>query len=350
MNVILLAPLPPPAGGIAGWTQRMIEVELKNGWHVNVVDEKVIGGRSVFGKESKKNLMIEIRRCMKIWRSLSISLKNKDSKIVQSCIPAGTTSMLREIICALITKVHRRKFIVHFRCTLPNMVKSKLALAIFKCLVGLSDCVFVLNNASNKFVKKYKPRKKCYIIPNFIESKTLHQRTTLNEHIETLIYVGGVIPEKGCDLIAELAEKFPDKEFRLIGKVGMERTLFPNNVKLLGEQSKETVQIELDNADVFLFFTRFSGEGFSNALAEAMSRSLPCIVSDWAANADMIEDKGGIVISKYSVKEAIKAVFALDDKSIRKQVSQWNYEKVLNNYTDSIVTGMYVDAYEKVMR
>ena len=128
MKVILLAPLPPPAGGIAGWTQRMTEVQLKNGWEVNVVDEKVIGGRSVFGKEAKKNLMIEIKRSVKIWQNLSLSLKNKESRIVQSCIPAGTTSMLREIICALITKIHRRKFIVHFRCTIPNMVKSKTSL------------------------------------------------------------------------------------------------------------------------------------------------------------------------------------------------------------------------------
>ena len=350
MKVILLAPLPPPAGGIAGWTQRMTEVELKNHWQVKVVDEKVIGGRSVFGKESKRNLFTEVKRCFIIWHNLSRELKQKDSKVVQSCIPAGTTSMLREIVCAIITKLHRKKFIVHFRCTLPNMVKTKVSVILFKMLVALSDCVFVLNKASDKFVEKNAPKTKRFIIPNFIESSSLYRREDFRERIEVLTYVGGVIPEKGCDLILSLAKHFPNKKFKLIGKIGMNKSIFPNNVVLLGEQPKEVVQDELRNSDVFLFLSRFSGEGFSNALAEAMAFSLPCIVSDWAANADMIENKGGAVIDDYSIESIVKAIKELEGKEIRRKCGQWNYSKVLNEYTDNIITSKYVDAYEGLVR
>jgi len=56
---------------------------------------------------------------------------------------------------------------------------------------------------------------------------------------------------------------------------------FPTNVKLLGEHGRETIEKELKDADLFIFLTNFRGEGFSNALAEAMAHSLPCIVSDW---------------------------------------------------------------------
>lgn len=350
MKVILLAPLPPPAGGIAGWTQRMTEVKLKNQWQVKVVDEKVIGGRSVFGKESKRNLLTEAKRCFIIWHNLSKELKQMDSKVVQSCIPAGTTSMLREIVCALITKLHRKKFIVHFRCTLPNMVKTKVSVILFKMLVALSDCVFVLNKASDKFVEKNAPKTKRFIIPNFIESSSLYRREDFRERIEVLTYVGGVIPEKGCDLILSLAQHFPQKKFKLIGKIGMKKSTFPNNVVLLGEQPKEVVQAELRNSDVFLFLSRFSGEGFSNALAEAMAFSLPCIVSDWAANADMIENKGGAVIDDYSIESIVKAIKELEGKEIRRKCGQWNYSKVLNEYTDNIITSKYVDAYEGLVR
>ena len=41
MNVVLLAPTPPPYGGIAVWTDRMKKAKLKNGWKVKVVDEKI---------------------------------------------------------------------------------------------------------------------------------------------------------------------------------------------------------------------------------------------------------------------------------------------------------------------
>lgn len=47
-KVVLLAPTPPPAGGIAGWTMRMLEANLKNGWKVEVVDEKLIGNTGIF--------------------------------------------------------------------------------------------------------------------------------------------------------------------------------------------------------------------------------------------------------------------------------------------------------------
>ena len=59
MKVILLAPTPPPAGGIAGWTARMLKAELKNGWTIRVVDEKVIGKRGVFGQSNKRNYVTE---------------------------------------------------------------------------------------------------------------------------------------------------------------------------------------------------------------------------------------------------------------------------------------------------
>ena len=39
MKTVLLAPTPPPAGGIAKWTMRMLNATLKNGWTVSVVDE-----------------------------------------------------------------------------------------------------------------------------------------------------------------------------------------------------------------------------------------------------------------------------------------------------------------------
>ena len=350
MKVVLLAPLPPPAGGIAGWTQRMTEVKLKRNWEVKVVDEKVIGGRSVFGAKSKRSLMIELKRCFSIWTNLIKSFDDKEVKIVQSCIPAGITSMLREIICALISKLYKKKFIIHFRCTLPNMVKSKAAFIVFRTLLKLSDCVFVLNSASASFVKQNNRNIECIVIPNFIEKQSIKQRTIHNKCIKTLIYVGGVIPEKGCDLISLLANHFKDKEFWLIGNVGMKKTCFPDNVKIMGERSKEYIQNALDRSDVFLFLSRFSGEGFSNALAEAMARSLPCIVSDWAANRDMIENKGGIVLKEYSTKEAIKAIELLENIENRKKCGNWNYNKVLSSYTDSIVTSKYVDVYELLLK
>lgn len=349
MKVILLAPTPPPHGGIAGWTKRMMETTLKNGWKVVLVDEKVTGKRDAYNA-TKRNYIDETKRCIRIWSDLRKALKDKDALVVQACIPAGTTSMMREIVSAIITKLHKRKFIVHFRCTLPNMVKSKISLKVFKKLIDVSDCVFVLNSASVEFLQKVNPNKKYELIPNFIETNAIKEKNNYNKNLENLTYVGGVIEEKGCDLIASVAKCFPDKSFRLVGNVDMDTSEFPDNVILLGEKSKEFVQHELDTTDAFLFLSRYTGEGFSNALAEAMSHSLPCVVSDWAANADMIENKGGIVLKNYDVKDVVEAIKKIESSETRRKMGNWNYNKIKTAYSDSVVTNMYVDAYEKLVK
>lgn len=349
MKVVLLAPTPPPHGGIAGWTKRMMQTTLKNGWEVVVVDEKVTGKRDAYNS-SKRNYFDEVKRCIRIWNDLMKALKDKDVRVVQACIPAGTTSMMREIVSAYITKKYKRKFIVHFRCTLPNMVKSKISLKVFKKLTDLSDCVFVLNSVSVEFLHRVNPNKNYELIPNFIETNAIKERTEFNEKLMNLTYVGGVIEEKGCDLIADVARYFPNKAFRLIGNVDMDITEFPPNVILLGEKPKEFVQNELDFTDSFLFLSRYTGEGFSNALAEAMSHCLPCIVSDWAANADMIENKGGVVLENYKVEDAVKAIKKIENPEIREKMGHWNCNKIKTAYSDRVVTGMYVDAYEKLIK
>lgn len=349
MNVILLAPLPPPYGGIAGWTKRMQKCILKNNWKVIVVDEKVIGGRTVFGEYTKKNYFVEVKRCINIWTDLNRKLRDNESHVVHACIPAGTTSMAREIVSAIITKMHQKKFIVHFRCTLPNMVSSFWGKLLFGILINLSDEIFLLNNKSVEFLMETNPNKKYRLIPNFISVDEIYEEKEYKEKIQKVVYVGGVVREKGCDVIIEVAKSMPNIEFLLVGKIGIEKEDIPSNVKLLGERDKEFVQDILKEADVFMFLSRFIGEGFSNALAEAMAFSIPCIVSDWAANKDMIEDKGGIVIEEVNTQNAVDALKLLESFELRSKYGEWNRRKVLECYCENQITDMYVDEYEELI-
>lgn len=351
IKVILLAPTPPPIGGIAGWTQRMLETKLKNNWTVEVVDEKLIDGREVFGNKNKRKLLSELKRNLLIWKNLILSLRDKNAKVVHSNIPATTTAMLREYINAIITKVFKRKFIIHYRCTVPNLVINKSGKWIFKKLCNISDEVIVLNNISLEFTKKY-TRTNISVIPNFIEdNKILDTKRNIKQQVETILYTGGVIKSKGCIEIIETAKKFPDITFKLAGKVGEEinNIELSKNLVLLGVLDKKDLHNELLNADLFMFVSYFSGEGFSNSLLEAMAVGLPCIVSDWAANKDMIENKGGKVVPVKNVNEIINALSKLEsDGKVRESQSLWNINKVKNNYSQSIITSMYVDIYDKL--
>jgi glycosyltransferase involved in cell wall biosynthesis len=353
VKVILLAPTPPPSGGIASWAMRMLNCRPKDGWVVDIVDEKVLGGREIFGDRTKINFFIEVKRTLGIWRNLNRKLKDKDVEIVHSNIPANIKSMLRELGCLIITKLNRKKFIIHYRCTISNMIKGKLDLMIFRILTGFSDGVIVLNSPSKKFSEKYS-KTPVHLIPNFIESSAITEdrQYSINKEINRAIYVGGVIVEKGCLEILEASKHFPNIEFRLIGKVSyaIKSAVKTNNVVLLGEQTKEVVEKELEDADIFLFPSYFTGEGFSNALVEAMAKGLPCIVSNWAANADMLENKGGFIVPIKNSQAFTDAIKKIQDQELRKEMSVWNVQKVTKCYKEEIITSCYFELYKQICR
>lgn len=352
MKVVLLAPTPPPAGGIAGWTLRMMHAKLKEDWTVTVVDEKVIGGREVFGSASKRNLVTEWKRCCNIWRNLKLALKDPEVAVVHSCIPSATLSMMREYVCACITKHSRKKFIIHFRCTVPNTTKGRVGKFVLKRLCQKSDMIIALNKQTYIYLQGV-TNTPITLIPNFTELREINRQREIHNQVRRVLYVGGVIVEKGCLDMIRVAKAFPNIEFRMVGKI--DEKIFQvakevKNVVLTGPKDREGVQVELADADVFMFLSYFTGEGFSNALAEAMAAGLPCIASDWAANADMIENQGGIVVPIQNPEITIVALRNIFSGSIRKQQSEFNIEKAKSVYSDSVVLSQYVDCYKKCLR
>lgn len=349
-KVILLAPTPPPVGGIAAWTVRMMNASLPNDWIVEVVDEKIIGEREFFGNKRKLNIRLEVKRCFSIWHSLWESLNDTNALVVHSCIAANTLPVLRECVCALITKIRRRKFIVHFRCTVPNQVKKKTNKLAVKLLSTIADTVIVLNSQSLKYMKTV-TNTNIVVIPNFVDVEETTESHIIKDKVGTVLYVGGVTEKKGCIDLMEVAQSFPTIHFKLIGSaedVCIEKAREIPNVELCGIKPHEMIKKELENADVFMFLSYFGGEGFSNALAEAMAAGVPCIVSDWAANKDMIEDKGGFVVPVHNISEAIDSLRKIEDPLIRRKQSIYNMSKVKEKYIDEVVQRNYVEIYDSL--
>lgn len=354
MKVVLLAPTPPPAGGIAGWTDRMMKATLKNGWEVEVVDEKQIGNRELFSSNKiKRNFRDEWKRCKRIWNDLKRALLNDEVKVVHSCIPSTTFAMMREYVCAYITHKMNKKFIIHFRCTLPNTTKGKLGRIILKKLCDKSDFVMVLNKQSEDFARAI-TKTDISIVPNFVELEESVCSYDVRDKINKVIYVGGVIETKGALEAFDIADYFPEIVFEFVGDVPEENRYLANmhnNVVLTGALPHSEVKEKLLGADVFLFPTHFYGEGFSNSLCEAMAVGLPCLVTDWAANADMIDDgKGGYVVPIHDVDKAVKALKDMNNELVRKQMSIYNIKKVHEEYSQVIVTSKYVDIYERIIK
>lgn len=351
VKVVLLSATPPPVGGIATWTLRMLNIDPKYDCRYYLVDEKMIGGRDMFGN-NKRNLHDELKRCISIWKNLNDTININDPDIIQSCIPSSTLSMLREYVCACITKIRNKKFIIHFHCTVPNTCDSFLWKILLKLISNISDMIFVLNKQSKEYLKQYTSTE-IVIIPNFVEEKEIANNHRVNNKITNILYVGGVIESKGVGDIIEVAKVNPEICFKLAGnpeKSIIEKAEKVRNVVLLGQLDREQVKNELKKNDVFMFLSRFPGEGFSMALLEAMAAGLPCIVTDWAANKDMISDEGGITVESYSIENINDAINKMQDPVLRKKQSDRNIKKVKHSFSADVVFKQYVRMYKRCIR
>ena len=279
-------------------------------------------------------------------------MKDPDVKVVQSCIAPSTLGMMREYVCMKMAKHASKKYIIHYRSTLPNYIRDGVNRFVFEHLSKEADMVFVLNGPSAKMIesvvgKKYK------LIPNFIENRAIRtEEKMIREYIGTATYIGGVTAEKGCDVIVKAAMQRPDIMFRLVGEISeaFAKETIPGNVILTGSKNRDAVAEELEAADVFLFLSRFKGEGFSNALVEAMAAGLPCIVTDWAANADMVVDgEGGVVVKEGSPETLLAALDQMEKMSVRECMSRNCVERARGEYSQDCVIQQYVDAYEELV-
>ena len=349
MKVLFISHLPPPTTGIGCWTKRLLEKGFP-GWEIGFVNSNMIGGRDPF-QNTKIRLGDELKRSFSIWRSEHRELNDSAYSIVHTNIPCTVFGMLRETVTAVIAKCHGKKFVLHCHCTVPNVVNAWHKRCCLRLLLAFCDGVIVLNSQSQRFMQRFTQRP-VWIIPNFITEEEVADDSAIpiRKTIENVVYMGGVTPDKGCDTIFLAAKELPEITFHLVGSIShaFRQTEIPPNVMLYGNQGSEFVRQKLQEADVFLFLSRYFGEGFSMALTEAMGAGLPCIVTDWAANADMIGTEGGRIIEQKDPYGLIEALHILDDPSIRERAAQRNLHTARQCYTDRVVLPQFSALYERL--
>lgn len=327
---------------------------LSDNVDVFLVDERMDSSRAVFGASSKKSIVKEAKRCIRIWNDLRRTIVTNNVNVVHANIPAFTLSMMREIGCALIAKHYGAKFVIHFRCTVPTAANSKISRAVLKVLLGQSSASIVLNEKSKQFVSGLSdlPTR---LIPNFVSDELLAaekfdlRQSKFGDFVVT--YAGGLIEEKGVYDILEAAKQLPGVTFLLAGAGDLtEQEITTSNVLLLGSLEKEELYEVYRQSDVFLFLTRYRGEGFSNSLVEAMAHSLPCVVSDWAANRDMVGKYETLVVNPSESDQVVAAIRSLFRDDFRHEVGSYNQERVRTLYSESVVVEQYIKLYRDLVK
>lgn len=342
MNVLLISPIPPPAGGIASWTKRYIRSKKAKENNVFVVNSSIIGKRVEVN--SKRNLFVEVKRTYNILTNLKKQIKQYNIEVVHLNSPCGKFGLIRDYLCAILVKKNKIKLVTHFRCDVSYMVNGRFELFFFKKLVKITDSILTLNTVSEEFVLK-NCNSKAITVPNFVSneySKLMSNDKEINDSINNILFAGHIQESKGCDLIYDVAKLFPNIQFTLVGYISDKFKMMDksSNIKLLGELSGEKVQAEMLKADLLLFPTHT--EGFPNVVTEAMACGMPIISTPVGAIPDMLENKGGILVPVNDIEAVVEAINTLQNRELRKQMSNWNKQKVEKSYTiDNVMNRLF---------
>lgn len=346
MKIALISPLPPPSGGIARWTERYL-AWFKGKAEVLLVNTALVGKRAA-AAGARMRVLDELLRMYRIIRETRVKMKDKPD-LVHLNTSCSKTGIIRDWICARMAAKSRIPVVVQCHCNIEDQLGgSKIAVWLFRRITALSAVVLVLNDNSRLYAEQYAPGR-VRVCPNFLLTDQIVDSHFIRDELQTIIYAGDVRLSKGSDDLFRLAEQLPQKNFVLAGSVAeeMKGLKKPENVTLLGRLEAENLYCQMDQADVFLFPSLT--EGFSNALLEAMGRGLPVIATDVGANADMIENQGGVTVAVHDVNEMREAVQNLEASSVRAQMSAWNIKKTKACYEQKIVMRLLSDIYEDVI-
>lgn len=350
IKILLVSPLPTGCsfGGIGSWTIRFVDaLKQKNNFEIKVVNSIPIDKN---GKDiaRSKNLLKKLSCNLRVLKTIKKELSDFKPDIVHlnsSCTPFAC---IRDFLFIKAIRKKHIKSILHCRCNIEDQLHgNKIGLFYFKKNIATVSAVWVLNDASNQFVKhKLKNDTKVYIIPNFIDESHVAYKKNIKQNVSNIVFVGHLVKQKGISEIINVAKIFPNKKFILVSGFTEEfpsSYIFPKNIVITGNISLLSVFKKLDESDLFILPTY--SEGFSNALLEAMARGLPIITTNVGANMDMIENKGGLIVSPKSTEQLVDALKKVESKDLREKMSVWNICKVKNTYTANAVLDKIINNY-----
>jgi glycosyltransferase involved in cell wall biosynthesis len=267
-------------------------------------------------------------------------------KICHINIPQDNKGICREGLIVCLSKLFKKKIIVHLRGGEYNMknIPNIVTKCIFKKSLMVADAVICLGNNEKVFLtEKYSlDDKKIYVLENAVEIKEDISNKFFSG-VLTLIFLGRIDKDKGLDEIInalkDINENF-EIRFILCGTGPYEKFVVSELSKILGDKFEfhgvVTGSIKerlLSESHIFLLPSYF--EGLPNALLEAMSFGLVPICTSVGSIPNVISNgiNGYIIPLKDSTSISDKIQQLEKDRLKLKEIGIKAHKLMLENFS-----------------
>ncbi len=347
-NVCLIAPTPPPIGGIANW------VNIITSYQQDDIEFFLIDSKNDVNPAKRRTIidrtLVSGLKLIKIKRELKRVLKNNRIDCVH-ITTSGSLGLIRDLQIAKICKKRGVRFILHLHFgRVPEIVqKNTREWKKLKKVIELSSEVIAMDN--DTFEALESTYKNVIYIPNPIDEIPAHTGQSLKK----VLYLGWIVKTKGIEELLSawqnISSKYSDWTLELVGPYNdkyLELLNYQNDksIAFLGEMDHEAAMKKMSECSVFVLPSYT--EGFPNVILEAMMSSKAIISTNVGAIPEMLKDNSGILIKKQSITELENALaYLIENEGARKELAENAYNRVLQNYTIKIVFEKLKSIWEK---
>ncbi|WP_017307015.1 glycosyltransferase family 4 protein [Spirulina subsalsa] len=230
------------------------------------------------------------------------------------------------------------------------------------CLANYDRVIVFSQVQKDLLVRLGVPDPKVVIIPNGVDVQKYSPgpsrfKTRLGAK-RLFVYMGRISTEKNVEAMLKawkLANMGPDCKLVIVGDGPLSTVLKPfytpeDGILWYGFVADEQQRIEiLRAADAFILPSLV--EGLSLSLLEAMACGVACIATDAGADAEVIEDGAGVVMSTQGVTTQLKTLLPLfrDQPELSALLGQKGRKRVLERYTLSRNITQLEQLYQEVL-
>jgi glycosyltransferase involved in cell wall biosynthesis len=294
------------------------------------------------------------------WLRLRSSLRAFRPDIVQSFLFAANSCVRLPGVVPKTSPV-----IVSERCV--DLWKSGWQLSLDRRMIRRTDAMTANSASVADFYRSVGvPRELITVIPNAMPDQPSEysrdqalQHLGLQPHHRVVGFAGRLAPQKrlkdlmwGFQLLHQLVD---DVRLVLIGE-GPDRDALAELAQSFGCREKIVFTGHRPDAyslmsawDVFVLASEF--EGMSNSLMEAMSLGIPCVVSDIAANRELItHEQTGLVFPLGKGPDLAKSMArCLQDTDLARELGQRARQFILNHHSVEQMVAKHEDLYQRLI-
>ena len=303
IRVLMIAPLPPPVGGIATWTRNILKfAQLRDDVIVFHVDSAVRSRRITQTSWHRRLTTGSVeagRQLRQAWRAA----RSCHPDVLHLCSSASM-SLMKDLLLVVGMRRLGIRTVVHWHFgRIPELMqRANWEWRLLTAVCRNADCVITIDEASAAVLRRQLPESDVRCIPNPVGQEFAVAWDTAEPlYPHRVVFVGHVLPSKG---ILELVEActnvdIADLELHLIGpceddfasKVRqVAATRAGNWLQLRGVLTANAIIDALSASGVFVLPSYT--EGFPNAILEAMAMGKAIIASRVGAIPEMLTPAG----------------------------------------------------------